>query len=215
MLKVNANDRLVQLWLDVVEESQLPLGHDRVERAEAQAEQAVHLRFLGEACRNRLRGLDRLRIDHQAADGEVVGVNIAARSRAVSILNSPRVVGEQLRCRRFARRVQALAANLAGRQVAGKDPEIRRARVEIEIQRLGWRANCDGRDPGNIPGWVDRDCRSSSRCSLGLGRFLFGGKGVDGLDKLLGHFGAILEVCLVCRERAAEVRKLGIAHLFD
>lgn len=50
--KVNADNGLVQLRLDVVEEGQLPLGQDRVERAEAQAEQAVHLGFFGEACRD-------------------------------------------------------------------------------------------------------------------------------------------------------------------
>lgn len=125
------------------------------------------------------------------------------------------MIGEELRCRRLAWRVQGLAADLAGRQVAGKDPEIRRARVEIEVERLGRRADCDGRDPGNVPGLVERDCRSGSCCSLGLGRFLLSGKGVDGLDQLLGHFGAVLEVGLVRRERAAEVGKLGIAHLLD
>lgn len=141
LFQVRGEDGRLQLGHGVVEEGLLGRGADRVDDAEAEAEQAVRVGVLGELGRDLAGRLDGLVRDGDVADADNVGVDVAGRRAAVAVADLPRRAVEPPRRRAGRHVVRRLAPHLVARRLRAEDPEIRRARVEVEVQRLRRRAD--------------------------------------------------------------------------
>lgn len=144
VLEVSSEQRGGQRALGVVEEGLLLVGRDGVQAAEGQAEQAVVVRVLGELGGDNLGRLNGLLGDGQAANGDLVGVDVAAGGAAVAVRDLPGGARELAGGAALARVVDALARHFVAGSLAAEDPQIRGAGVEVEVQDLGRGANRDG-----------------------------------------------------------------------
>lgn len=106
-----------------VEESLLGLGLDGVDGAEGQAEQAIVVGVLGEGSGHGGGGLDGLRGGSDAADDDLVGVDLAGRTRAITVGDVPRGTG--LLGARLGGIVDGVAGLLALGHKGGEDPTAR------------------------------------------------------------------------------------------
>lgn len=146
-LEINGEDGGVEAALDVVEPRLLLRGGDGVQAAERKAEQTVKVTLLGEGGGHDLGGLDSLVSNRQAADLNDISVDDAAGRAAITVGDAPLGVGELLGAAALARAVQRLAIDGARASVSAEDPEVRRTRVEVEVERLRRRADLDWGQP--------------------------------------------------------------------
>ncbi len=139
--QVSREQGRAQRALDVVEEGLLLLRGDGVDAAEGQADEAVVVGVLGELGGDLGGGLDGLALELDAADVDDVGVDVARGAAAVAVLDAPGGARELLGRGALGRGIDAVARLLALGQLAAEDPQVRRARVEVEVERLRRRAH--------------------------------------------------------------------------
>jgi len=203
-LEVDSKDRRVKAALDVVKPRLLLSGRDSVEGAERQTKEAIEVALGGEGARDSLRGLDGLLRNGQAADLDDVGIHNTAGRAAVAVADGPSGVGELGRRAALAGAVQGLAVHVARAGVGAEDPQVRGARVEVQVQRLRGRADLHGRQPLRVV--LLRVRHHGPRAALAVLRHPQRG------SQLRGNGTAVLEVRLgdLGRAMAAE---LGVACL--
>lgn len=214
VLEINGKERLVQRLFDIVKERRLLLRPDRVERPEPQPRQPVHVHLAREARRDLLRAPDGLVGHRQPAHGDGIHKHAAARVGAVAVADAPAVPAQLLGAGRLVGRVRRLPLQLRDGHVVGKDPEVRRARVEVEPQGLRGGADDHGRDVGRVH-VVDGDGGGAAGAAPEDPGAAGGGRGGEhGADEVVRGGGAIFEVGFEDGEGAVEL--VGwVADLLD
>lgn len=167
VVQVGAEDGLVEGVEGVGPEGGLGLGGDGVEAVEAETEETVDGRLGGEGAGDSLGGLDGLGGDGDATDGNGVGVDDTAGGGAVTVGNVPGVAGEQLGGGGVGGVVGVLAVNLGAGGEGGEDPEVRGARVKVQVEDLGGGTNGDGGHVGIVVG-VDGGAGGAALVALGV-----------------------------------------------
>jgi hypothetical protein len=89
VLEVDGEELLGKRALDGVEEGFLGSGRDGVDAAEGKTEKTVGVGVLGELRRDRSSGLDGLRGGSYASNGDLISVDLAGRTGAVTVGDSP------------------------------------------------------------------------------------------------------------------------------
>lgn len=142
--QVGREDGLGEVGLDVFEKRLLLLGLDRVDLGKGQAHEAVaalvHDKLLGHG-----RGeLDGLVGKGRAADVDHVGADVALGAGAVAVRDPEGGALHGLERGRLGGIEDPVVGREGRRQLLVEDPEIGRARVEVEVDGLS--ANLDGGD---------------------------------------------------------------------
>lgn len=210
VLQVSREDRAVQGALGIVEEGVLLSGRDRVDVAEGEPNQAVGVTILSEGGRNLLGSFDSLRGNSQTSDRDLVLVDIAAGGAAVAVLDVPGSARDLLGSAAARSRVNGLAVPLRRGRLAAEDPQVRRARVEVQVQDLRRGAN---RYWAEVGGVAAVDGRSSDRARRTTGE----ARGRDVGDSLLEmgrRRAAVLQVGLVDGQGTVEL-VVRVADLLD
>ena len=89
VLEVDSKELLSKRALDGVEEGLLRSRRDGVDGAESKTEKTVGVPVLGELRRDGCSGLDSLRCGSYASNGDLVSVNLAGRTGAVTVADPP------------------------------------------------------------------------------------------------------------------------------
>ena len=123
LLEVDGEELLLERGLHGVEEGVLPRRADGVDGAEREAEEAVVVGVLGELGRDLSGGLNCLRGGSDGADDDLVGVDVAAGTRAVLVADVPGCSSDLLAgCGGV---VLGVAGTLAGGSLGGEHPTVR------------------------------------------------------------------------------------------
>ena len=150
LLEVGGEKWSVEEGFGVGEEGLLLIGGDGVDGGKAEAEEAV-VAALDELRGDGLRGFDSLGGDGCAADVDGVSVDVAGGGGLVAVGDGPGLAVEELGA--AAGRVDVVALLICGGQLAGEDPKVGGAGVEVEVQ--GLTADAHGLNIlGVILGWV-------------------------------------------------------------
>lgn len=206
-LEVNSKDWRVEIGLDVIEPCLLRRGPDGVQGAEGEAEQAVQVALRGEGARHGLGRLDRLLGDREVAHLDDIGIDNAAGRAAIAVGDGPPRAVDLGRRVALGGRVQGLAVDEAHPRVGAEDPEIRRARVDVEVEGLGRRADLDRGQPLDVVLLGGRD-NGSEAALLAVGGHAQGG------GESLGDRLSVFQVCLCDLNGTASPEPL-IVSLFD
>lgn len=196
---------------DVVEEGLLLLGLDRVELAEGETDQTVVVAVLDEGLRHRGGHLDGLRGRGGTADVDRVGAHVAGRAGAVTVRDGPGGALDHLERRGLRRVVQGVAGLRVGGELRVEDPQVRRAGVEVQVERLP--TDVDGGqvlDIAGLGGGDDEARAGGCRCAdiggvrggvgserdrlgdVGVGELVLGGRVLDGVHQCRGDVHAVL-----------------------
>lgn len=136
LAKVRGEDWLRERGHDVVEEGLLLLWLDGVKLAEGQADKTVVVGVLGEGLGDGGGHLDSLVGHGGATDVDGISSNVACRSRTVTIADGEGSTLHHLQRLGLCRVVQGVTGGGLGRELSVEDPQVGRARVEVEVECL-------------------------------------------------------------------------------
>lgn len=137
-LQIGREDGRVKPSFARREERARAIRTDRVERVKAQAQQAINIPIFHKLRRHGRGQLDALVLHCIAANGDDIGHDGAAGRAAVAIADGPGGAADVAGRGGLRGPVDGLPLHRSGGRAVVEDPEVRRARVDVQIQRLGW-----------------------------------------------------------------------------
>lgn len=152
MLQIRREQRGAQRALDVIEERLLSRGSDGVDTAERKTHQTIVIGILGELLRDLASSLDSLSVELDATNRDLVREDIAGGAGPITVRDVPRGARQLLRGAAASGGVNAVARLQGLRQLAAEDPQVRGPCVEVQVERLGRRADADGRQVLEVVG---------------------------------------------------------------
>lgn len=190
LAQISGEDGLGERGHDIVEEGLLLLGLDGVQLAEGKTDETVVVGILSEGLGDSSGHLNGLVGHSGTTNVDGISSNVACSSRAITVADRERSTLDHLQRCGLGRVVQRVTGGGLGRKLSVENPQVGRARVEVEVQGLS--TNVDrgqvlnitllwsGCDEANTSGSVGSV--GGSVCGVNIGHWRHLGWGWAGAD---------------------------------